>query len=158
MLYLPTLQVNCNGNNVDHKMPMTAEEKLIIEQLLAGYSPTVQRIVNVGNKFAIPPPFDDEESDEECSSDEEDIDKLMDEIKCTMGIATTQNGSNLKPKLISLTQQLSPTINDIEQKNKLTASQQMPATPFDTEEDEDASNQPHPYDISSNVSICHQYC
>ena len=146
----------CSGNNDDHKMSMTAEEKRIIEQLLAGCSPTVQRIVNVGNKFTIPPPFDDEESDEECSSDKEDIDKLLDEIKCTMGISTAQNESNLQPK--ALTQQLSPIISDIEQKNNLTAFQQIiPATPFDNEEDEDESNQPHPYDIS-NVSICHEYC
>jgi len=131
---------------------MTAEEKRIIEQLLSGCSPTVQRIVNVGNKFTIPAPFDEEESDEECSSDEEDIDKLLDEIKCTIGISMAQNGSNLQPK--ALTQQLSPTICDIEQKNNLTASKQIiPATPFDTEED-DASNQLHPYEIS-NVSICH---
>jgi len=74
-------------------------------------------------------------------------------IKCTMGIATTQNGCS-QPKLISLTQQLSPIISDVKRKNKLTASQQIPVTPFDTEEDEDASNQPHPYDIS-NVSICY---
>jgi len=101
----------CSVNNNNHKIPMTAEEKLIIEQLLVGCSPTVQRIVNVGNKFTIPPPFDDEESDE-CSSDEENIDKLMDEIKSTMGIVTTHNGSNLQLK--ALTQQLSPTISDIE--------------------------------------------
>lgn len=130
---------------------MTAEEKLIIEQLLANCSPTVQSIVNAENKFMIPPPFDDEESDEEYSSDEEDNDKLAGEV-----MGTVQNESN-QPKVISLTQQPSLTISDIEEKNKLTTSQQI--TPFDTEEHsgEDASKQPHPYDIS-NVSIYYQYC
>jgi len=155
--YLPTLQVNCSGNNDDdhnNKLPMTAEEKLIIEQLLAGCSPTVQSIVNVGNRFTIPPPFDDEESGEKGSSGKaRDLDKLMDEIKCSIGIATTLNESS-QPKLISLTQQLSPIISDIEQKNNLTASQQIPVTPFDTKEDEDASNQPLPYD-TSKVNFCH---
>jgi len=135
---------------------MTAEEKSIIEQLLANCSPTVQSIVNAENKFTIFPPFYDEESDEEGSSDEED-DELADEVSVIYAMETVQDESS-KPKF---TQQLSPAMRDVKEKNKLTASQQVYTTPFDTEEDdvrEDTSNQqPHSYEIS-NVSIYHQYC
>ena len=41
---------------------MTAEEKHIIEELLAGCSPTVQSIINPDNKFSIPPPFEEGEN------------------------------------------------------------------------------------------------
>ena len=34
---------------------MTAEEKRIIEEVLVGCSPTLQRIVNAHNKFTIAP-------------------------------------------------------------------------------------------------------
>ena len=53
------------------KIPMTNEEKCIIEELLCDCSPTVQRIVNAHNFFTIPPPSDETESDEEDSSEEE---------------------------------------------------------------------------------------
>ena len=44
---------------------MTPEEKHVIEELLAGYSPTVQKIVNVHNQFNIPPPSKEGENDDE---------------------------------------------------------------------------------------------
>ena len=47
---------------------MGAEEKRIIEELLAGCSPTVQRIVNAHNWFTIPPPSEKEENDDEVVS------------------------------------------------------------------------------------------
>ena len=51
---------------------MTAEEKLIIEQLLADCSPTVQSIINVHNQFTIPPPCEEEDDNrEELGSDDE---------------------------------------------------------------------------------------
>ena len=56
---------------------MTAEEKCIIEQLLANCLPTVQKIVNAENKFTIPPPFDEEESDKEDNNGEEDLSDKM---------------------------------------------------------------------------------
>ena len=37
-----------------YKLPMTDEEKRIIEELLADCSPTVQRIINAHNMFTIP--------------------------------------------------------------------------------------------------------
>ena len=42
---------------------MTAEEKHIIEELLAGCSPTVQSIINADNKFTIPPPSEEGKND-----------------------------------------------------------------------------------------------
>ena len=47
---------------------MSAEEKRIIEELLTGCSPTVQRIVNAHNWFTIPPPSEKEENDDEVVS------------------------------------------------------------------------------------------
>jgi len=128
---------------------MTAEEKSIIEQLLANCSPTVQSIVNAENKFTILPPFDDEESDEEDSSDEEGNDELADEVSAIYTMEIIQNESS---QPISLTQQLSPAMRDVKQKNKLTASQQIPTTPFDSEEvdirEDTSKQQPCPYEIA----------
>ena len=75
MLYW--IQVNCSENNMTDKKPMTAEEKLIIEQLLADCSPTVQSIINAHNKFTIPPPCEEEESDDDDDNREEGSDELM---------------------------------------------------------------------------------
>ena len=59
-------------NSDGYKMPMTDEEKRIIEELLADCSPTVQSIINAHNMFTIPPSSDETESDEEDSREEED--------------------------------------------------------------------------------------
>ena len=136
---------------------MTPEEKLIIEQLLADCSPTVQSIVNAGNRFTIAPPCYDEESDEEYSEEEgneesevdsdKDLSHLTDKALVMQCINTSCTSNQQKP--LSSVHQLSST-------------QLIVATPFDTQQDdgiEDTSlvNQPLPYD-SYYVSIYHYCC
>jgi len=102
---------------------MTAKEKRIIEQLLAGCSPTVQRIVNVGNKFTIPAPFDEEESDKEDNNGEEELLGKMSFIQHLDSAQLTINQSELS------------TNNDADHESiELTAFQKIP-TPFDSEGD-----------------------
>jgi len=120
---------------------MTAEEKCIIEQLLANCSPTVQRIVNAENKFTIPLPFDEEESDKEDKNSEE---YLPDKISFIQHVDSAQliNKSELS------------TNNDAD--HELTVFQEIP-TPFESERDVDKEDslspkQPHPNSAVKNVS------
>ena len=68
---------------------MTAEEKHIIEELLADCSPTVQRIVNAHNQFTVPPPS--KEEDDEDSSEDEGSDELMMEVSKPYSISCSNN-------------------------------------------------------------------
>ena len=65
------MQVNYSVNNgADHEKEsytMIAKEKRIIEELLVGCSPTLQRIVNAHNKFTIAPPSEERGNDEDAS-------------------------------------------------------------------------------------------
>ena len=56
--------MKCSENNGAAHRTESAKEKRIIEELLAGCSPIVQRIINVHNRFTIPPPSEKEENDE----------------------------------------------------------------------------------------------
>jgi len=130
---------------------MTAEEKCIIEQLLAGCSSTVQRIVNVGNKFTIPAPFDEEESDKEDNYGKEELPGKMSFIQ---HVDRTQ---------ITIDQSESSANNDADhESNELAAFQEIP-TPFDSEGDmveEDllSLKQPHPNSAVNNVSTHYYTC
>ena len=84
---------------------MTAEEKLIIEQLLTDCSPTVQNIINANKMFTIPPPpCEEEESDDDDDNREEESDELM---------ATTQFDTFMEDDSGEMYQwMISPTQND----------------------------------------------
>jgi len=129
---------------------MTAEEKCIIEQLLAGCSPTVQRIVNVGNKFTIPPPFDEEGSDKEDNNGEEELPGKM-SFNQHVDSAQVINQSELS------------TNDDTDhESDELTAFQEF-QTPFESERDvgeEDllSLKQPHPNSAVNNVSTHYHTC
>jgi len=130
---------------------MTTEENRIIEQLLARCSPTMQRIVNVGNKFTIPPPFDEEESDKEDNNGEE-------ELPCKMSFIQHVDIAQL-----TINQSQSSTNNDADhENNELVAFQEIP-TPFESEGDlgeEDllSLKQPHPNSAVNNVSTHYYAC
>ena len=118
---------------------MTPEEKHIIEELLVGCSPTVQRIINAHNKFTIPTPSDEKESDEEDSNGEEDSDELTKEYMVTRGDQNEQESNK---------------------DSELTDCQWITVTAFNIEEYDSGismGSQPHPNNIR-NVSVHHQYC
>ena len=105
---------------------MTLEEKHIIEQLLADCSTTVQSIVNVGNKFSIPPPLDDVDSSGEDEETEVDIDEVM-SIFQDVNHASHRSG---QLKQIASVQQLSSSSDDLE----LPTPFDIILTPFDIED------------------------
>ena len=116
---------------------MTPEEKRVIEELLAGCSLTVQRIVNTGNKFSIPP---EEESDEESSG----IEEVTNFVFQDMDYDVLKRIDQPKPTALSLSQQLSPSSTNTVQDYKITSPQEILTpfdaypnipTPFDTQED-----------------------
>ena len=112
---------------------MTPEEKHVIEQLLVGCSPTVQRIINVHNQFTILPLSDKKESDKEDSN----VDETTEEYMGTRGDQNEQERNN----------------------TELTDCQQTAVTAFNAEEYDSGismDNQPHPNNIR-NVSVHHQY-
>ena len=102
----------------------------IIKELFADCSPTVQKIImNAHNKFI---PSDEKESNQEDSNGEEDGDELTEEY---MSDQTEQERND----------------------SKLTDSQQITVTVFNTEEYDSGMsmfNQPHPYNMK-NVSVYH---
>ena len=119
-------------------MPMTTdhEEERIIKELFANCSPALQKIImNAHNKFIIPPPSDENESDQKDSNGEEDGDELTEEY---MGDQTEQERND----------------------SELTDSQQITITAFNTEEYDSGMsmcNQLHPNNMN-NVSVYHLYC
>ena len=121
---------------------MTAEEKRVIEELLTGCSPTVQRIVNTGNKFSIPP---EDERDKESSGTEEVTNFVFQDIDYDVLRRIDQP----KPTVLSLPQQLSPSSTNTVQDYKITSPQEILTpfhvypnipTPFDTQEDLGSEN------------------
>ena len=113
---------------------MTPEEKCIIEELLVGCLPTVQRIINAHNKFIIFPPSDEKESDEEDSNGEEDGDEITKEYMVTRGDQNERERNNSKPTD-------SVTAYNIDEYDSGISM----------------GSQPYPNNIR-NVSIYHQYC
>ena len=119
-------------------MPMTTdhEEERIIKELFADCSPTLQKIImNAHNKCAIPPPSDENESNQEDSNGEEDGDGLTEEYMGTTSDQTEQERNN----------------------TELTDSQQITVTAFNTQEYDSGmsmGNQPHPHNMK-NVSVYH---
>ena len=124
---------------------MTAEEKCIIEELLGGCSPTVQRIVNTENKFSIPA-----QSDEETDGIEEDSNEAIYMASQDIDNASQRDGQ-LK---LCLAQQLSPSSED----NKLTVGSQEILTPFDNLEFEDVSPEmPTHFDIKEHEDVSEEF-
>ena len=116
------------------------EEERIIKELFAHCSPTVQKIImNAHNKFTIPPPSDENESNQENSNGEEDGDGLTEEYMGTTTDQTEQERNN----------------------TELTDSQQITVTAFNAEEYDSGitsvGNWPHQNNMR-NVSVYHQYC
>ena len=117
---------------------MTSEEKCVIEELLVGCSPTVQRIINVHNQFTILPSSDKKESDKKDSNVEEDVDEMTEEYMVTRGDQNEQDSNDSEP----------------------TDCQQTTVTTFNIDEYDSGismGSQPHPNNIR-NVSVYHQYC
>ena len=119
-------------------MPMTTdhEEERIIKELFADCSPTLQKIImNAHNKFkfTIPPPSDENESNQEDNNGYGD--GLTEEYMGTRSDQSEQERNN----------------------TELTDSQQITITEFSTEEYDSGmsiGNQPHPYNMR-NVSVYH---
>ena len=147
------MQVDCSKRSDDHKSPMTTKEKCIVEQLLANCSPTVQRIVNAENKFTIPPPFGEEESDKEDNDAEEELQGKISFIQ-HMHVDSAQ---------LRINQSELSTNNDIDhESNELTVFQEI-SIPFESEGDvgeEDllSLKQPHPNNAVNNVSTHYYTC
>ena len=121
---------------------MTAEEKRVIEELLTGCSSTVQRIVNTGNKFSIPPK---EECDEESSGTEEVANFVFQD----MDYDVLKRINQPKPTALNLSQQLLPSSTNTVQDYEITSPQEILTpfdvypnipTPFDTQEDLGSEN------------------
>ena len=112
------------------------EEERIIKELFADCSPTLQKIImNAHNKFTIPHPSDENESNQEDSNGEEEGDGLTEECMDTTSDQTEQERNN----------------------TELTDSQQITIAEFNTEEYDSGmsmGNQPHPYNMK-NVSVYH---
>ena len=117
---------------------MTPEEKHVIEELLADCSPTVQRIVNTGNKFSIPP---EKERDEESSG----IEEVTNFVYQGMDYDVLKRIDQPKPTVLSLPQQLSPSSNSTVQDYKITSPQEI-LTPFDV-----YPNIPTSFDIQEDL-------
>ena len=116
------------------------EEERIIKELFADCSPTLQKIImNAHNKFIIPLPSDENESDQNDSNGEEDVDGLTEEYMGTTSDQTEQERNN----------------------TELTDSQQITVTVFNVEEYDSGitslSNWPHQNNMR-NASVYHQYC
>jgi len=109
----------------------------------------VQKIVNAENKFTIPPPFDEEESDKEDNNGEED---LSDKMSFIQHVDSAQ----------LINQSGSSTNNDADyENNELIGFREIP-TPFESESDVGKENllspkQPHPNSAANNVSTHYYY-
>ena len=120
---------------------MTPEEKHVIEELLAGCSPTtVQRIVNTGNNSSI---LLEEKSDE--FEENSGIEEVTNFVFQDMDYHVSKGINQPKPVAFSLPQQLSPSSTNIVQDYEISCSQEI-LTPFDV-----YPNIPTPFDIQEDL-------
>ena len=119
---------------------MTPEEKHVIKELLAGCSPTVQRIVNTGNNSSIL--LEEKSGKFKESSGIEEVTNLVFQ---DMDYDILKRINQPKPTALSLSQQLSPSSTNTVQDYNISCSQEI-LTPFDV-----YPNIPTPFNIQEDL-------